>query len=196
MDCRAGVPRNAARRSHLATPGFAHPRRRQPHVGRSRRARRRPGLGDDRLGRFRRRGTWAARSDSSAPPPDYLGSARFRLHWPAVVAGTHRHHGRRLPSRRPTPTNPSSWRRRTRCVRPASRVQPSPRRQPCAIPFLRHHPPILLRNAKVAGLNKSLDLGWDRLAEWHSVVDPCLPFVDLHFANAVEADFVPGPYSC
>ena len=67
---------------------------------------------------------------------------------------------------------------------------------PFALPFLRHLAPILLRNAKSAGLTTPLNLGWDRLAEWRSVVDPCLPFVDLLFANAVEAGFVPGPYPC
>ncbi len=67
---------------------------------------------------------------------------------------------------------------------------------PFALPFLRRHAPVLLQTAKAAGLTTSLDLGWDRLAEWCSVVDPCLPFVDQLFANAAEAAFVPGPYPC
>ena len=33
---------------------------------------------------------------------------------------------------------------------------------PFALLFLRHHAPILLRNARAAGLTTSLDLGWDR----------------------------------
>ena len=63
---------------------------------------------------------------------------------------------------------------------------------PFALPFLRHHEQILLHNAKAAGLTTSLDLGWDRLAPRHSVVDPCLLFVDLLFAIEVQAGFVPG----
>ena len=67
---------------------------------------------------------------------------------------------------------------------------------PFALPFLRRNAPNLLQAAKSAGLTTSLDLGWDRLAAWRAVVDPCLPFVDLLFANAAEAEYVPGPYPC
>ncbi len=67
---------------------------------------------------------------------------------------------------------------------------------PFALPFLRRHAPALLQAAKDSGLTTSLDLGWDRLSEWRAVVDPCLPFVDLLFANAAEAERIPGPYPC
>jgi len=67
---------------------------------------------------------------------------------------------------------------------------------PFALPFLRRRAPALLQAAKSAKMTTSLDLGWDHLGEWRSVVEPCLPFVDLLFANGVEAEFVPGPYPC
>jgi len=67
---------------------------------------------------------------------------------------------------------------------------------PFALPFVRRHAPALLREAKAQGMATSMDLGWDRLGEWGRVVNPCLSYTDLLFANAAEAAEVPGPYLC
>ncbi|MBI2686950.1 MAG: carbohydrate kinase family protein [Acidobacteria bacterium] len=58
---------------------------------------------------------------------------------------------------------------------------------PFAIPGLRKHAAVYLREAKEAGWTTSLDLGWDRLGEWMTVIGPCLPYCDWLFANAAEA---------
>jgi sugar/nucleoside kinase (ribokinase family) len=67
---------------------------------------------------------------------------------------------------------------------------------PFALPFVRREAAALLRQAKAVGMATSMDLGWDRLGEWGTVVGPCLPYTDLLFANAAEAERIPGPYLC
>jgi len=58
---------------------------------------------------------------------------------------------------------------------------------PFAIPHLRSAAPSLLKRAKDAGLDTSLDTAWDSKGEWMSVLAPCLPLVDLLFLNEDEA---------
>jgi ribokinase len=58
---------------------------------------------------------------------------------------------------------------------------------PFAVPGLRRHAATYLREARQAGWTTSLDLGWDRLGQWRTVIDPCLPHCDWLFANAAEA---------
>lgn len=57
---------------------------------------------------------------------------------------------------------------------------------PFAVPGLRRRAASYLREAKAAGWATSMDLGWDRMGEWMTVVAPCLPYCDWLFANAAE----------
>lgn len=57
---------------------------------------------------------------------------------------------------------------------------------PFAVPGLRRRAAHYLREAKAAGWTTSMDLGWDRLGEWMTVVGPCLPYCDWLLANAAE----------
>jgi len=59
---------------------------------------------------------------------------------------------------------------------------------PFAVPGLRRNASRYLQEARDAGWTTSLDMGWDRNGEWMSVIAPCLPFCDLVFANAAEAE--------
>jgi len=63
---------------------------------------------------------------------------------------------------------------------------------PFALPALRERAGEMLRDARSAGLTTSLDTGWDARGEWMKVLDPCLPYIDLLFANDAEAERLTG----
>jgi sugar/nucleoside kinase (ribokinase family) len=63
---------------------------------------------------------------------------------------------------------------------------------PFALPGLRVNASEWLKRARAVGLRTSMDLGWDSRGEWISVIGPCLPYVDLLFANREEAQFLTG----
>lgn len=63
---------------------------------------------------------------------------------------------------------------------------------PFAVPALRANAVEWVRRARQAGLRTSMDLGWDARGEWDAVVGPCLPFIDLLFANEEEALLLTG----
>lgn len=58
---------------------------------------------------------------------------------------------------------------------------------PFGVAALRRKAADYLCEAKEAGWQTSMDLGWDRLGEWGSVVEPCLPYCDWLLANEAEA---------
>lgn len=58
---------------------------------------------------------------------------------------------------------------------------------PYALPALRGNAAEWLKRAREAGLRTSLDMGWDSRGEWMGVLAPCLPYIDLLFANHEEA---------
>lgn len=60
------------------------------------------------------------------------------------------------------------------------------------LPLMRGHAGRTLSNARAAGLTTSLDTGWDARGEWMSVAAPCLPGLDLLFANQDEARILSG----
>jgi sugar/nucleoside kinase (ribokinase family) len=55
------------------------------------------------------------------------------------------------------------------------------------VPHLRQYAPLMLRQARTAGLTTSLDTCWDPLSEWMQVLRPCLPHLDILFLNEDEA---------
>jgi sugar/nucleoside kinase (ribokinase family) len=61
-----------------------------------------------------------------------------------------------------------------------------------ALPKMRKHAAETLRRARAAGLTTSLDTGWDSRGEWMQVIGPCLPSIDLLFANEDEAKMLTG----
>jgi sugar/nucleoside kinase (ribokinase family) len=61
-----------------------------------------------------------------------------------------------------------------------------------ALPLLRPHAAETLRRAKTAGLDTSLDTGWDALGRWMEDLGPCLPSVDVLFVNESEARMLSG----
>jgi sugar/nucleoside kinase (ribokinase family) len=63
---------------------------------------------------------------------------------------------------------------------------------PFALPALRDRAGEMLRDARSAGLTTSLDTGWDARGEWMKVIGPCLPHIDLLFANDAEAEKLTG----
>jgi sugar/nucleoside kinase (ribokinase family) len=63
---------------------------------------------------------------------------------------------------------------------------------PFGVPLLRARKAELLRAARDAGLKTSLDLHWDSRGEWMRDLGPCLPFVDILFANRDEARMLTG----
>jgi sugar/nucleoside kinase (ribokinase family) len=63
---------------------------------------------------------------------------------------------------------------------------------PFALPLLRRTAGESLRRARAEGLRTSLDTGWDARGEWMEVLAPCLPHVDLLFANLDEARHLTG----
>lgn len=63
---------------------------------------------------------------------------------------------------------------------------------PFAVPALRSNAVEWMRIARQTGLRTSIDLGWDARGEWDAVVGPCLPFIDLLFANEEETLLLTG----
>jgi sugar/nucleoside kinase (ribokinase family) len=61
-----------------------------------------------------------------------------------------------------------------------------------ALPHLRSQAPAVLAAARAAGLTTSLDTAWDTRNEWLSVLEPCLPCLDLLFVNEDEARMLTG----
>jgi sugar/nucleoside kinase (ribokinase family) len=50
----------------------------------------------------------------------------------------------------------------------------------------------VMRRAKEAGLTTSIDTGWDSLGRWIEDLGPALPYTDILFANAAEAEMLGG----
>ena len=63
---------------------------------------------------------------------------------------------------------------------------------PFSLPGLRSHAAAILQRARTAGLRTSLDTGWDARGEWMRMLEPCLPHVDLLFANEDEGRMLTG----
>ncbi len=63
---------------------------------------------------------------------------------------------------------------------------------PFALPAFRPHAAESLRRAKAAGLATSADAAWDSQGRWMKEIGPCLPHVDLLFANEEEAHMLTG----
>ncbi len=61
-----------------------------------------------------------------------------------------------------------------------------------ALPGMRAHAAETLRRAKAAGLETSMDTGWDPRGEWMRLIGPCLPYTDLLFVNEDEARMLTG----
>lgn len=61
-----------------------------------------------------------------------------------------------------------------------------------ALSRFRAHGPESLRRARAAGLTTSLDTAWDSLGLWMETLAPCLPYVDILFANQSEARMLAG----
>ncbi|MBZ5592376.1 MAG: carbohydrate kinase family protein [Acidobacteriia bacterium] len=60
------------------------------------------------------------------------------------------------------------------------------------LPKLRPHTADLLRRAREAGLETSVDTQWDTLGRWMQDLAPCLPYTDLLFMNEDEARMLTG----
>jgi sugar/nucleoside kinase (ribokinase family) len=60
------------------------------------------------------------------------------------------------------------------------------------LPAFRPHAPESLRRAREAGLTTSLDTNWDPLNRWIEDIRPCLPHLDILFANEDEARMLTG----
>jgi sugar/nucleoside kinase (ribokinase family) len=70
---------------------------------------------------------------------------------------------------------------------------------PFALPAFRGHASESLRRARAAGLKTSLDSAWDSQGRWFQDLGPCLPHVDLLFANQLEGRMLTGledPVEC
>ncbi|MBM3726700.1 MAG: carbohydrate kinase family protein [Acidobacteria bacterium] len=63
---------------------------------------------------------------------------------------------------------------------------------PYSLPNLRGQAAATLARARGAGLTTSLDTAWDSRGEWMSVLQPCLPLLDLLFVNEDEARMLTG----
>ncbi len=63
---------------------------------------------------------------------------------------------------------------------------------PYSLPHFRTGAHIALRSARDAGLTASLDTAWDSKGEWMRVLEPCLPLLDLLFANEDEILMLTG----
>lgn len=63
---------------------------------------------------------------------------------------------------------------------------------PFALPLFRAAAGESVRRARAAGLQTSLDTGWDSRGEWMGVIGPCLPHLDLLFVNEDEARLLTG----
>lgn len=57
---------------------------------------------------------------------------------------------------------------------------------PFSLPRMRRHAAATLQRAREAGWTTSLDAAWDAMGEWTTVMDPCLPWIDLLFVNEDE----------
>jgi sugar/nucleoside kinase (ribokinase family) len=55
------------------------------------------------------------------------------------------------------------------------------------VPHLRTQAPSMLREARKRGLTTSLDTSWDPEGEWMTILEPCLPHLDILFMNEDEA---------
>ncbi len=60
------------------------------------------------------------------------------------------------------------------------------------IPGMRPLAAVNLRAARAAGLTTSLDTGWDARGEWMTLLESCLPEVDLLFVNEDESRILSG----
>jgi sugar/nucleoside kinase (ribokinase family) len=63
---------------------------------------------------------------------------------------------------------------------------------PFTLPRMRAIYPELLRRARARGLTTSLDTQWDSQGQWMVALAPCLPLVDILFANEDEAKMLTG----
>jgi sugar/nucleoside kinase (ribokinase family) len=63
---------------------------------------------------------------------------------------------------------------------------------PFTLPRMRAVYPELLRRARARGLLTSLDTQWDSQGKWMVDLAPCLPYVDVLFANEDEARMLTG----
>lgn len=63
---------------------------------------------------------------------------------------------------------------------------------PFTLPRMRAICPELLRRARARGLTTSLDTQWDSQGKWMADLAPCLPYVDVLFANEDEARMLTG----
>ena len=63
---------------------------------------------------------------------------------------------------------------------------------PFTLPRMRAIYPELLRRARARGLTTSLDTQWDSQGKWMADLAPCLPLVDVLFANEDEARMLTG----
>ena len=61
-----------------------------------------------------------------------------------------------------------------------------------ALPNLRHSAPAVLAQARALGMTTSLDTAWDARGEWMSVLEQCLPQLDILFVNEDEARMLSG----
>ncbi len=52
----------------------------------------------------------------------------------------------------------------------------------------------VLQKAKQMGLTTSLDTAWDSKGRWMSLIEPCLPYVDIAVPSIEEARMVTGKY--
>jgi len=63
---------------------------------------------------------------------------------------------------------------------------------PFALPGFRSLAPLALQSARNYGMTTSLDTAWDSKGEWMRVVEPCLPLIDVLFANEDEIRMLTG----
>lgn len=63
---------------------------------------------------------------------------------------------------------------------------------PFALRAFRPHTASALRAATEAGLTTSMDTAWDSRGEWMQVVEPCLPYCNLLYANEDEIRMLTG----
>jgi len=63
---------------------------------------------------------------------------------------------------------------------------------PFALPNFRSKSVVALQSARQHGLTTSLDTAWDSKGEWMRVLEPCLPSIDLLFANEDEIRMLTG----
>ena len=63
---------------------------------------------------------------------------------------------------------------------------------PFSLPNFRNKSALALQSARQQGLTTSLDTAWDSKGEWMKVLEPCLPWIDLLFANQDEIRMLTG----